>query len=152
MFTKEERSSFPYYFAHLFAFNMTALNLKCWKWRYLFHDWYKPWMKLFMSYERVQKFHRTHSNHHLEWFNKLDKGKIDNFDYVLKKFDWDAMLIDWECSRFTKEVSQINAEKKLEKEILKYSFKSDYRSLWIGHWLVYIGESRLKHLKLKKES
>ena len=30
LFTPEEKSGFSYYFAHLFAYNMTALNLKCW--------------------------------------------------------------------------------------------------------------------------
>ena len=67
MFGKEDRSTFKYWFAHWCAFNMTALNLKCWKFKYLFHDWYKPWLKLFMSYKKLQKFHRYHSNHHLEY-------------------------------------------------------------------------------------
>ena len=34
MFTKEERNSFKYWFAHWCAFQMTALNLKCWKFKY----------------------------------------------------------------------------------------------------------------------
>jgi hypothetical protein len=88
-FNKCDRASFEYWFAHWCAFNMTALNLRCWKFKYLFHDFEKPWLKLFMSYESLQKFHRKHNRHHLEYKNP-------------NKIDWEAMVIDWECSRFTK--------------------------------------------------
>lgn len=84
MFTKEERSGFKYWFAHWCAFQMTALNLKCWKFKYLFHDIEKPWLKLIFG---------------------------DN------KVDWEAMVIDWECSRFTKEAAQLNARETLEMEV-----------------------------------
>lgn len=96
MFTKEERSSFPYWFAHWCAFNMTALNLKCWKFRHLFHDIEKPWLRLFMSYEEVQKLHRKYNKHHVEYFLKHGVA------------NWLDMAIDWECSRFTKSASQEN--------------------------------------------
>ena len=56
MFTKAERASFSYWFAHWCAYNMTALNLKCWKLKYLFHDIEKPWLMLFWrNYNKVQK-------------------------------------------------------------------------------------------------
>ena len=97
MFTKKDRSSFPYWFAHWSAFQMTALNLHAWKFKYLFHDFEKPWLKLFLPYEKVQKIHRRFSKHH---FSFLDKKK--NLDY-------EAMVIDWECSRFTKSEAQLNA-------------------------------------------
>lgn len=98
MFTKEERSSFKYWFAHWCAFQMTALNIKAWKFKYLFHDIEKPWLKLLLrDYSKVQKWHRQHSSHHL----LIDKK--------LSKLDWDAMIIDWECSRFTKESSPLTA-------------------------------------------
>lgn len=100
MFTKEERSSFPYWFAHWCAFNMTALNLKCWKFRFLFHDIEKPWLRLFMSYKKVQKLHRKHSRHHIEY-----KGK---------HHDWLGMVIDWECGRFTKSAATLNARDEME--------------------------------------
>jgi hypothetical protein len=97
MFTKEERSSFPYWFAHWCAFNMTALNLRIWKFKYLFHDIEKPWLMLFWKdYKKVQKWHREHNRHHAEY-----KGR--------KEFDFDSMIIDWECSRFTKESAPLNA-------------------------------------------
>ena len=93
-FTKQERSSWRYYLAHWCAFQMVAITLGIWKFKYIFHDWYKPWMKMLgFKYETIQKFHKSHSNHHLEY--------LDN--HSLEEIDWDAMIIDWECSRYTKE-------------------------------------------------
>ena len=90
MFTKEERSTFPYWFAHWCAFNLTALNLRIWKFKYLFHDIEKPWLKLFLKdYAKVQKIHRLTNRHHLEYTGK-------------NGIDCEALIIDWECSRFTK--------------------------------------------------
>ena len=100
MFSKEDRSSFPYWFAHWCAFNMVALVCKRWKFKYLFHDIEKPWLKLFMPYEKVQKFHRLHSRHHLEYPGERD---------------WEAMVIDWECSRYTKQASPRTAKEELER-------------------------------------
>ena len=108
MFTKEERSTFPYWFAHWCAFNMTALNLKCWKFKYLFHDIEKPWlMWLWKDYDRVQKYHRSHNRHHLEYTGS-------------KGYDFEAMIIDWECSRFTKLAAQLNARQEYEALLIKY--------------------------------
>ena len=107
MFSKEERSKFPYWFAHWCAFNMTALNLKHWRFRYLFHDFEKPWLRLFLPYEKVQKFHRYHSAHHSEFF--VRNGWLH----------WDDMIIDWECSHFTKTQSPWLANEVIDKEIEK---------------------------------
>lgn len=52
-FDKSNRSSFSYWFAHWCAFQLTALNLRRWKFKYLFHDFEKPWMKLFCKYKTV---------------------------------------------------------------------------------------------------
>ena len=102
MFSKEERSTFPYWFAHWCAFNMTALNLRMWKPKYLFHDIEKPFlMLLWKDYTKVQKWHRTHNNHHLEY-----KDGVDNIDC-------EALIIDWECSHFTKEKSQLKGREEV---------------------------------------
>lgn len=106
MFTKEERSSFKYWFAHWCAFQMTALNLKCWKFKYLFHDIEKPWLKLFLTYDKVQNLHRTLNNHHLQY-------KYPN------RINWEAMVIDWECSRFTKEAAPLTARETMMMKIRK---------------------------------
>ena len=90
-FNKEDRSTFPYWFAHWCSFNMTALNLRKWKWKYLLHDIEKPWMKLFMDYKKVQRWHNTHHKHHLIHY------------FLTGKADWEQMIIDWECGRFTKQ-------------------------------------------------
>lgn len=106
MFTKSERSSFKYWFAHWCAFQMTALNLKHWKPKYLLHDIEKPFLKLFWDYKKVQKWHRTHNSHHTEY-----NGLWDTY----------AMVIDWECSRFTKAEAQLNAYDTLVKMMRKES-------------------------------
>jgi hypothetical protein len=95
MFDKKDRGGFKYTFAHWCAYQMTALNLGIWKFKYLFHDWEKPWLKLFLrDYKKVQKWHREHNAHHMEY---------------KKKWDAYAMIIDWECSRFTKTASPMTA-------------------------------------------
>ena len=107
MFTKEERSGFKYWFAHWCAFQMTALNLKCWRPKYLLHDIEKPWLKLLWGdYKMVQRWHRKHNSHHLGYFF-THNGKTD----------WQAMVIDWECSRFTKEASPLTAREEMEQKI-----------------------------------
>ena len=126
MFTKEQRSSFPYWFAHWCAFQMTALNLHVWKFKYLFHDIEKPFLKLILrDYKKVQKWHRSHNNHHLEYKNT---GKID----------WQALIIDWECSRFTKEQSPRTAREEME----------NYSKSWIYEWLKDNMEPELNKLGL----
>lgn len=111
MFSKEERSSFKYWFAHWAAFQMTALNLKRWKFKYLFHDIEKPWLKLILrDYKRVQAWHRRHNKHHLE--------------YAGKRKDYEALVIDWECSRFTKAASPMTAREELEHK---------YKNKEVGH-------------------
>lgn len=122
MFTKEERSTFPYWFAHWCAFNMTALNLRAWKFKYLFHDIEKPWLRLFWDYEKVQRWHRHHNNHHLEY---LLRGTVDV----------EAMLIDWECSRFTKEASTLTARQEWEKIVEEWKAYDQqlYHRLMLRH-------------------
>lgn len=113
MFSKKERSTFPYWFAHWCAYQMTALNLKVWTPRFLLHDIEKPWLRLFWSYNRVSKWHKKHNAHHLAYHGKYD---------IL------GMIIDWECSRFTKESCKLNARQQWngmkrswrEKDLLYY--------------------------------
>ena len=102
MFSEKDKSTFPYWFAHWCAFQMTALNLGCWKFKYLFHDIEKPWLKLFMSYSKVQKWHRQHNKHHTSYRGGLDK------------VDWQALIIDNECSRFTKSQAPMTAREWVE--------------------------------------
>lgn len=89
-FDKPERSSFRYWFWHWLAFNLTAKEYHIWKPKYLFHDIEKPWLRLFLEYDKVQKIHRTHNKHHLEYQGKKD---------------WEGLFIDWECSHLTKNAS-----------------------------------------------
>ena len=112
-FTKEDRSTFSYWFAHWCAFNLTALNLKLWKPKYLFHDIEKPFLKLIWEYPRVQKWHRTHNSHHLEY-------------YVLhQKADWEAMIIDWECSGMTKVACPLDARGEMNRILESGKFSEE---------------------------
>ena len=113
-FTKDDRSTFSYWFSHWCAFQLTALNMKRWKFKYLFHDFEKPWLKLFRSYKFVQKWHRNHNPHHLEY--GLRKG--------WDKIDWEALVIDWECSRLTKQEAQLDAYETMELELSKDKWRS----------------------------
>ena len=115
MFTKEERSSFKYWFSHWCAFQLTALNLKIWKPRHLLHDIEKPWLKVIWrgDYKKVQTWHRTHRSHHLEYGLKHGWDKID----------WTALLIDWECCALSKQNAQLDARETLEYEISKEKWK-----------------------------
>ena len=111
MFNKSQRAKFDYWFAHWCAFNMTALNLGVWKFKYLFHDIEKPWlMLLWKDYSRVQKWHRNNNAHHMEY-----EGKWDAY----------SMIIDWECSRFTKIDSPMTA-----RETYEYFVNNKYKGTY----------------------
>lgn len=113
-FGKKERSSFLYWFYHWKAFNLVAFYLNIWKIKYLFHDIEKPWLRLFLSYEKVQHFHRKYNSHHREYYKGF--GNIDI----------EGMVIDNECSRFTKELAKLNAREFIEKYPANTEFNKNY--------------------------
>ena len=89
-YDESEKGTFHYWFEHVKAYNWVALKWNVWKPKYLFHDFEKPWLKLVMGdYMKVRKYHKAHSRHHLGY-----QGH--------RKRDWEAMILDWECSRYTK--------------------------------------------------
>jgi len=116
-FDKNERSSFPYWWNHWKAYNLVAIELGKWKFKYLFHDIEKPFIRLFVKYETVQRIHRNNNNHHIEWLeNKLKKecekrGGLGSYDIerIVNSFDFEGAIIDWECSRYTKISKSKNA-------------------------------------------
>lgn len=110
MFQEKDKSTFKYWFAHWCAYQMTALNCKAWKFKYLFHDIEKPWLSLFFKHEVVKKWHRAHNKHHFE-----RQGKRD----------WEAMIIDWECSRFTKTFRTKGAREELDRKYFKLSLMTE---------------------------
>ena len=100
LYSKSERSSFGYWFAHWCAFQIIALLSGLWRPKYLLHDIEKHWLRLFWKYKKVQKWHRAHNNHHLEYL----------VSHKISKFDFAGMVIDWECGKLTKEASPLNAK------------------------------------------
>ena len=107
MFDENDKSSFPYWFAHWCSFQLCALNLGVWKFKYLFHDCEKPWLRLIWPYKKVQKWHRTHNGHHLEYGLK----------YGFDKIDWKALMIDWECSQMSKKQCPLNCREEMENKL-----------------------------------
>lgn len=115
-FTKKDRSTWPYFWAHWFAFQMTAITLGIWKFRYLFHDWYKPWLKMFgWKYGDIQYFHRHHSKHHLEYLTDILYYNDGGNNRMSSRFNWDELIIDWQCSMYTKEACPRGAYKEMER-------------------------------------
>ena len=104
-FDKSERSTINYWFWHWLAFNMVAWNLGAWHPRFLLHDIEKPWLKLLWGdYEKVQKWHRHHNSHHIFY------GRM----HGMNKIDWLGAIIDWECSRYTKNAAPRTAREELD--------------------------------------
>jgi hypothetical protein len=123
MFSKKDRATFKYTFAHWCAYNMTALNLGVWKWRYLLHDIEKPFLKLFLKdYTLVQKHHRNHNKHHVEYY--LRTGKCD----------FDGMVIDYECSRFTKSAHPLNAMQEFQHKVMQLLTDRVDSKLIVGYY------------------
>ena len=94
-----------YWFSHWCAFNMTALNLKVWRPRHLFHDAEKPWLVLLWGYDKADAWHRENSKHHYEHYLKWSACNFTD------------LVIDWECSRYTKKNGQFTPREYLDKLI-----------------------------------
>lgn len=167
-FDKSERSTFRYWFNHWKAFNLIAIKLKCWKIKYLFHDIEKPWLRLFLPYEKVQRIHRNNTKHHFEWLNKklrknsekykkyrgTDKVPFKYFLNILKhieSFDYTSTVIDWECSRYSKKAKKLDACGEYEKHFDYQYFNEKYPNL--SEYYNAISQKTMdviKKLKLKK--
>lgn len=167
-FDKSKRSNFDYWFWHWLAYNVVAWNLGAWKIKYLFHDIEKPWLRLFLPYEKVQSFHRSHSKHHFEWLERklrknsekykkyrgTDKVPFKYFLNILKhieSFDYTSTVIDWECSRYSKKAKKLDACGEYEKHFDYQYFKEKYPNL--SEYYNTISQKTMdviKKLKLKK--
>ena len=120
-FTKEQRSTFPYWFWHWLAFNDVAREWGVWQFHHLFHDIEKPWLRLIFPYKTVQKWHRAHNKHHLEYRHPEHRNWLD-------------MVIDWEASGRTKYACPYNAIQeaniKLESGEMRYDDYQMFISVW----------------------
>lgn len=117
LFKDTEKSTFAYWFAHWKAFQLTAVLLGVWKFRFLFHDIEKPFlMFIWKDYPRVKQYHRTHARHHWAYAGNKD------YDYL-------AMVIDWECSRFSKAHAQMTAYETYDYYLHKFINKKDFEKM-----------------------
>ena len=117
LYPESEKSTFAYWFAHWRAFNLTAMLLGVWHPRFLLHDIEKPFLMLiWRDYPRVKEFHRTHARHHWKYNGKR------GYDYL-------AMVIDWECSRFSKADAQMTAYETYNYELHKFIKAKDMNKM-----------------------
>jgi hypothetical protein len=84
-----------YWWRHWKAYQKVAIDLGVWRWRFIFHDADKIILMSILDSEKAQAIHERNSRHH--------------FTGPGKKYDYLGMVIDWECSRFTKPHAQKNA-------------------------------------------
>ena len=119
-FTKDQRSTFPYWFWHWLAFNDVARELHVWRPRHILHDIEKPFLRLIFPYTKVQKWHRLHNRHHLE------------YRYPERR-SWLDMIIDWEASGRTKHACPRNAIEEARFKLNEGSMSpSDYTQFYIA--------------------
>ena len=119
-FTKDQRSTFPYWFWHWLAFNDVARELHVWRPRHILHDIEKPFLRLIFPYKKVQKWHRLHNRHHLE------------YKYPERR-SWLDMIIDWEASGRTKQACPRNAIEEARFKLNEGSMSpSDYTQFYIA--------------------
>lgn len=120
-FNKNQRGTFKYWFWHWLAFNDTAKKYKVWRVHHLFHDIEKPFLRVFLPYEDVQRIHRRNNKHHLEYKNP-------------NKRNWEDMVIDWECSHLTKKACPRDAIEeamyKYKKEEMTWEDYCQFYSVW----------------------
>lgn len=114
-FSKDERSSFKYWWAHYRAFNTVAHRCHAWKPKYLLHDIEKPFMRAMFGYPKTQYIHRHWNRHHIQYHNP-------------KHIDYEGMAIDWECSQYTKLACPRNAYEEYMLEITEDEL-SDYQKI-----------------------
>lgn len=116
-FDKDSRSNFSYWFWHWLAYNYVAMKLGVWHPRFLLHDIEKPWLMILFrnDYSRVQKWHRYHRKHHTSYGRR----------YGMNKVDWLGVIIDWECSRYTKNAAQKTAREETD-YLVNESAMSEY--------------------------
>lgn len=119
-FSSAHRGTFSYWFAHWRAFNALAMKMHCWQWHHLFHDIEKPFLMLiWRDYARVQKWHREHNAHHIEYargcehWNTLD------------------MILDWQCSHETKLDAQKRAIDIINDYLQKYDEYSREHEIFV---------------------
>lgn len=119
-FTKDQRSTFPYWFWHWLAFNDVARELHVWRPRHILHDIEKPFLRLIFPYKKVQKWHRLHNRHHLEYMYPERRSWLD-------------MIIDWEASGRTKHACPRNAIEEARFKLNEGSMSpSDYTQFYIA--------------------
>lgn len=96
-----------------------------------------------MEYKKIQKFHRNHSNHHIEYLLNTIYEKDSNLKLMYTKFDWEELIIDWQCSQYTKSACSRGARKEMERYVEKIK---EYMDESMHFYLTFAFENCMKPL------
>lgn len=113
MFNKSERGTLKYMWARWHAFNMCALNLKCWRFSYIFYNIDEILCKCVGL--DIHKWHKSHRRHHIEYLGKHSPDKIN----------WDMIFIGWECSKLINDIKPNNSGMQLMLTTVAYPEYTD---------------------------
>lgn len=115
---KDSYNHIPYTWKHYLAFLRVEKQLLG-KYKYMFHDWDKLFMYIFLPWlgvKRISRVHQRINKHH----PIVTKGGRKIFIKSPKRVNWEEAIIDWECARITKPDKPLNARDTLEKFYPEY--------------------------------
>ena len=115
---KDSYNHIPYTWKHYLAFLRVEKQLLG-KYKYMFHDWDKLFMYIFLPWlgvKRISRIHQRTNKHH----PIVTKGGRKIFIKSPKRVNWEEAIIDWECARITKPDKPLNARDTLEKVYPEY--------------------------------
>lgn len=106
-----------YTLKHINAFAKTEKKLTGWR-IYLFHDWDKIFLYVFLPFlapKFISRFHQRHSNHHPTYI----KNGVRHLK-PRRQINFVEAVIDWECARYTKPDKPLDAYNTMKKYYKEY--------------------------------
>lgn len=116
---KESYGHIPYTMKHYIAFMKTQKRVLG-KYKYLFHDWDKLGMYIFLPFlgcQRIGQIHQRVQSHHPTYTIGKRKEKRFKPPFIVS---WEEAIIDWECARLTKPDKPLDAHGTMEKFYPEY--------------------------------
>lgn len=130
---KKSYNHIPYTWKHYLAFMKVQKELLG-KYKYIFHDWDKLFMFIFLPFlgdRIINQWHQKYNRHHPTFTTG------ENWDRNLKdpfKVDWNQAIIDWECARITKPDKPLDAYDTLFKFYPEYVEHVKIYFITLGLW------------------
>lgn len=123
----------PYTLKHYFAFMKVQKDLLGY-YKYMFHDWDKLFMFIFLPFlgdRIINQWHQKHNRHHpIYTIGKNWEERLKTED----KVDWFEAIIDWECARITKPDKPLDAYDTLMKYYPEYKYVAEPYFKMLGLW------------------